>query len=531
MRVLQKTHVRILLVFILAFWIAFFFTRCESIPTKPEPGPQPEPIPSPLPAPTPAPEPQPEPEPAPVPGVPQFMTFSIYGDEKPHPNKKLVFKSTFEMFAGRNSTRGQIIKVDTDKCIDLPSLTESGLKLSWFEMQTITTSQPSFTGAVVGKYYDPLSPLTRACSSGLVWLDVMVPKAVTPGIYKVVEGLTIKVYKFTHPDQTSLPIYMPSTPWTAMAGHLTSKERNYAGFEIYKHYGLLYSGILTSHRITPYNTWAQTPKVTSSGIDVSTPLGASFADLSLSFKGAINLPLDIDKKAANEFCKDKDCWIYLRDEPADSEIPSVISEAKAWKAAAPNVKIMVTTHYRSELAPYIDIFAPVVDYIDNNQYMPKPSSYAGHELWLYTSCMSGGCYGLDDRHTPDFVIDRESVFARAFAWVGSRYQARGLLYYNIFEGYGRQDVLADPWIKDANGKPFTGNGDGQLVYPAGKDSVLVSIRLKLIRDGQYDADIINAGRNLPWFSSEFSGVVKSNIEWSKDYQSYDSFIKKVLEAL
>lgn len=159
----------------------------------------------------------------------------------------------------------------------------------------------------------------------------------------------------------------------------------------------------------------------------------------------------------------------------------------------------------------------------------------GEEYWVYTSCNAHGCGGHpQDTSLPDLVTDRPAAFHRAFPWSAFHTKASGILYYNTVEAYPSSDTAPwkDPFI-------FGGNGEGNLFYPCnrtfcGTDSLVVlpSLRLKNLRDGLEDVEILQAGERagLPVRDWE-RGVMKGVRAFAHDTEAYERVKIRVLEAL
>jgi hypothetical protein len=125
---------------------------------------------------------------------------------------------------------------------------------------------------------------------------------------------------------------------------------------------------------------------------------------------------------------------------------------------------------------------------------------SGRSVWSYTSCDSGGCGAgypsgepADDPNDfngwPSYGIDQVASEQRAMGWESYRYGITGEEYWSV-------DNDMQIWTT-----PYVGgmNGDGTLFYPwdaarvGGADPIpLESIRLKRIRDGRQDYDLLRS---------------------------------------
>jgi hypothetical protein len=193
---------------------------------------------------------------------------------------------------------------------------------------------------------------------------------------------------------------------------------------------------------------------------------------------------------------------YTFDEPSEAQYGEVRRRAEALRAATPAVPRLVTRVFDERLHGAVDIWCPVVNFVDDkpgNSRSPARAVYHAHgahgeRIWWYQACMSHGCNIVGgDYFTgwPSYVIDAPAISHRIFEWLTFRYRIGGELYYNTVEAYARG---LDPW---RNQYLFGGNGDGTLFYPGRPDVIggatdipVASIRLALIRDGLEDYEYL-----------------------------------------
>ena len=195
---------------------------------------------------------------------------------------------------------------------------------------------------------------------------------------------------------------------------------------------------------------------------------------------------------------------YICDEPpitcAWSDInPRIVSS----HLGDPSVLTLVTTTTTDAQLNGIvgvDLFVPVV-----NQIEGKPGSqWAGNQrskypatTWWYQSCDSFGCVPASNvTGWPTYSIDSDATRNRAMEWMSFTYDLQGELYFETTMAY----YLGDPWVTQA---AFGGNGDGTLFYPGttarigGQTEIPVeSLRLKAIRDGMEDYELLNLAKTL-----------------------------------
>ena len=190
---------------------------------------------------------------------------------------------------------------------------------------------------------------------------------------------------------------------------------------------------------------------------------------------------------------------YTFDEPPPERFGEVRARAEALRAIAPEVPRLVTTALTPALAGAVDIWCPVVNWVDDKPSEPRHpgrAAYAekGARIWWYQACASHGCDIVGgDYFTgwPSLVIDAPAVSHRILEWLTYRYQIGGELYYNTDEAYARG---LDPFRDQ---RLHGGNGDGTLFYPGSPDRIggktpipVGSIRLALVREGLEDYEYL-----------------------------------------
>jgi Ca2+-binding RTX toxin-like protein len=231
--------------------------------------------------------------------------------------------------------------------------------------------------------------------------------------------------------------------------------------------------------------------------------------------------------------------VYACDEPSDAPEAScrwvdAPARLNAVQAAWPGVSRLVTTSIAAANSHGItngtDVLSPNVNdmdgwayctpiacnsFFEGNQRNVGPNGYdsfldpannpagtAANRLWIYSACTSAGCDTWNDtsqlwRGWPGFAIDEPAAQSRAMGWMAYLYSATGELYYHTTR------ELATAW--NANGQDSFGlHGDGTLFYPGtvgriggSKDIPIESIRLKRIRDGYEDNELLRILSSAP----------------------------------
>jgi MYXO-CTERM domain-containing protein len=202
---------------------------------------------------------------------------------------------------------------------------------------------------------------------------------------------------------------------------------------------------------------------------------------------------------------------YVCDEPPMtcqwSDINPRIAQVRAGDPSMPTLVTTTTWDASANGVSGIDIFTPVVNYVDgkpNGNPSGNQRAKFGSNVWWYQSCMSFGCVGVGagiDSSTaesgwPTYAVDSDATRNRAMEWMSFTYDMSGELYYETTMGY----FLGDVW---SNQSAFGGTGDGTLFYPGtparigGQTEIPVeSLRLKGIRDGMEDYELLNMAKTL-----------------------------------
>ena len=426
--------------------------------------------------------------------------------------------------------KGEVVTMEFDH-IDSSCITDTGpFPSQTYLMQKVTTQSPSYAGAVVGDYYDPMIEMTKlpSCMSGRYWTDIKIPLTATAGNYNFTvdnKSVQLKVLNWSMPTIPTIPLLIEMTSWYAFQGHygtLSSKPWSQQG-----PLTDLYTKSLEDHRINPYkhyiSTSDQTRILNASPYVVLPVLGTSPTTMTDS-----NLA-SMETLAKQAIAQNKKPIIYFWDEPSSSAITSMVPLVKNVKAKVPSAKIMVTTTFNQTLKNAgVDIFTPVMQHIGGS----RPNASAYPELWTYVSCMSHGCANTQGNSgEPDLMLDRDPVYSRSFFWAGQAVGAKALLYFNSVEFFKSpsKDAMAEAlWIGGGSiggGWDFSGNGDGTLFYPNKIDNTpIVSLRLKMLRRGSFDMEYLA--------KAKAQGITVAPLAtdwkiWDKNNINYDTEIKRL----
>ena len=222
--------------------------------------------------------------------------------------------------------------------------------------------------------------------------------------------------------------------------------------------------------------------------------------------------------------------IYLKDEPNDAEAYTYVRTwGKAVRAANSAVKVLVVEQTKpqekewGDLYGAVDVWCPLFPIHDPETAAQRQA--LGEVVWTYTA--------LCQRSPPSpwWQIDYPLLNYRVPAWIAWRYRMSGILYWG---GMSYWNQVEDPWTdpktldRRKGKKGFLYNGEGSLLYPgrgAGYDGVAASLRLKALRDGIEDYELLaileRAGQAaaaekivLPLADSWF--------QWEKSPEAYDA---------
>ncbi len=234
-------------------------------------------------------------------------------------------------------------------------------------------------------------------------------------------------------------------------------------------------------------------------------------------------------------------YIYLRDEPNDMEAYNYVRLwGRAIRESMPRVKVLVVEQTWpqeerwGDLYGAVDIWCPLFSLF-------KPKSAAarqglGEEIWTYTALCQRA-------RTPWWHTDQPLLNYRVPCWIAFSYDIRGLLYWGGMSYWqGVDDPWTDPKTLDrrsgaggASGALF--NGEGVLVYPgraAGYEGIAPSMRLKALRDGiqDYDMLILAAQRGKAAEARKLvADLASSWFDWNPDPAAYDAARGRLAELI
>lgn len=399
----------------------------------------------------------------------------------------------------------------------------------------------------------------------IVWLDLLVPSGTKSGLY---QGSTLEVRDSNNTLLASLALKVtvedmdiPSTTTLNGGFDLNSNQickahncANYPGGQT----ALLnaYDRIALDNRLTIAKPPTATPSSTTdnSYLTYTKPLikgtastrlrGASLKTITIyqwakdsadewrkissadGFEDKVRFHCDEISRSSTAWTNCKNDWVYANN---------------LWKNALPNghdLPLEVTASIEdvnwaksngfTDIANRISILIPVINYLhpkDGSVFPGKRSLYtnwdsgttvggAQKELWGYTSCMSMGCSPTAaDNHSlwsgwPSYGVDQPATQARAMGWISYLYDLKGEYYYETARDL--PTAWGNLWSNDGGN-----HGDGTFFYPGTAsaiggthDTPIESIRLKRVRDGREDYELLLAAEKYTKSSPQIVAIAR-----------------------
>jgi hypothetical protein len=431
-----------------------------------------------------------------------------------------ILKGQVTGFIGRVNSSEKGPKKGLCTLVDVPAIQQ---------IAPIEIKYPSAQEYKTGTYYDAIRPLT-AKNCGASPYFYFEGKA---GIHLIGDGkITINEVKRAAPKAPSVPFFAFSGNSFMIKGWCGA---TYCGGE---QKAMELSSLLVKHRMQPYGSEV----LPYDGL-TDNPNGFAKAVLPYSISATNMLVAGVTDEQLEQQERDvlshpewKLPWFYAQDEPSD--IPAMKKVLARLKTHAPSIKRMVTTTFNKDYD--IDIYCPIADQLGTPGH-PPAAAYAGKTLWSYVSCISNGCgpdrAGAKDpkviSHTgypasgaPDLVIDASAVNEFGMYLLAFRYNLKGVLYYNVAEGWKLWEKGIDIWTDPYN---FGGNGDGTMVYPDRENKgIFPSIRIKLIREASQWADTVQAAGLGEMAAAQ---LMTNSIKWEHDLKKFEALREKALDKL
>lgn len=140
-----------------------------------------------------------------------------------------------------------------------------------------------------------------------------------------------------------------------------------------------------------------------------------------------------------------------------------------------------------------DILCPITDYLDDIRPWVNEREAKGDRLWWYVCCGPSDASGFCNLFTHQNALRHRILF-----WQQKAQNVTGFLYYETCN-WG---FAGDPWtnpITYGAAENTDEAGDGLLLYPGGRIGTtdpVTSLRLKCVRDGMEDLDLLAMAEEL-----------------------------------
>lgn len=175
---------------------------------------------------------------------------------------------------------------------------------------------------------------------------------------------------------------------------------------------------------------------------------------------------------------DKIYYQHIADEPISANSVSYLGIGRLFKELAPEIPTIEACHTH-DLADFLDIWVPQLNYYANNHSFFCERQKAGDEVWFYTCVFPQGEYA-------NRFIEQPLLKTRILHWMNYQYGATGYLHW----GFNQWRGDGDPWCETSvAGAPDLPGGDCWIVYPRNR-RLYGSIRLEAMRDGVADYTLL-----------------------------------------
>ena len=221
-------------------------------------------------------------------------------------------------------------------------------------------------------------------------------------------------------------------------------------------------------------------------------------------------------------------WLqHIADEPTTINAACYKDAVKLVKSIFPEIKIMEATNARDSLAGAIDIWCPLINDFQENEYFFKERKNAGEKVLVYTCLIPGGEW-------LNRTLDMERLRQVYFGWGAAYYNTEGYLHWGLNQYYAdpfEQSVVKHP-SPIAGPTNYLPAGDTHIIYP-GENAPYSSLRFEAHRIGCEDYELLQILKleNKSQFDHLVRQVFRSYTDYSLNIRDYRETRKKLLEAL
>ncbi|HOX38923.1 MAG TPA: DUF4091 domain-containing protein [Candidatus Brocadiia bacterium] len=354
----------------------------------------------------------------------------------------------------------------------------------------IRTVQPQYPVELVGMWPDPLLPMEAFEVSNPncqpLWIEVKIPRDAQAGDYEgeiAVVGphevricVKLRVWNFALPETPSIVTMGWQEPqWAVADGRFETAKR-----------------ILTpllDHRLCPWHV----------GQRMSKNLEEHDKTLEWLFGRGVKMQAMSTNAPEAEYIEHlrKKDWLgrficIPGDEPHEREYPEYKKRADEIRAKFPGLKIAMTEPPRPEARGLFDFW--ILEPSAQREEWVKQARARGEQVWWYLCQLPiNDLYPGAIHRCPGVVVDRPAIDHRVIYWLAYKYGIDGVSFWAI-AGWpaGWEKWPGEPWpVNERSKYPYSGqhNANGFLCYPY-KDALIPSMRLKSLRDGMEDYDML-----------------------------------------
>lgn len=358
-----------------------------------------------------------------------------------------------------------------------------------FLIKQVTTLVPSFKGAAIGAYDDPLQPVVALSVGSKYWLEVKIA-AVGQACFS-----TLLCIQGKAGPMVTMPFYaeMSHSAIGAAANLPDLGPSQAARFALTKQF----SAMLRANGVEPFKQWyTAMPAVLNGKLDLDTKFAgvASFRDMVIT--GAIFPPMIfswappgapanvIAATAASKAAGDiGECWTYDWDEQEGVADAQALAQAQKYQASGCHG--LITRNWTAQFAQYADWIWPTMNAIKDQ------GPWTGLLGGAYMSCPAQGNCGNTTSPNPPIgypmmVLDAPASHARAYAWALQKLGAPRGMYYSSTQ-------MLSTALNPGGQYTYGGNGDGTIVYYGTDGQPWPSLRLKHLYRGLQDVWYLSHG--------------------------------------
>lgn len=203
--------------------------------------------------------------------------------------------------------------------------------------------------------------------------------------------------------------------------------------------------------------------------------------------------------------------MHIGDEPIMVNVASWREQSTFAHRYAPKLKRIDAIHVpATELAGYLEVFVPQLNYLVEWLDTYKEIQRKGLELWFYTAWVPQGKF-------LNRLLDYPLIKSRLLPWCGFLYGVTGWLHWGL-----------NFWTSELKDMGFA-PGDNWILYP-GKFGPRSSLRWEAMRDGFEDFALLSMlprEKAMPLVQR----IIRSATDYTKDPGELESVRRLILEAL